>query len=209
MPNGIPFENRIGKTFNRLTILELKLETGVRPRFLCRCSCGSAPRLFLASNVIGNRSLSCGCVKMEANSKRLRVHGLSGTRTHRIWKNMRQRCMNPHNPSWLRYGGRGIQLCDRWKESFENFLSDMGESPNGLSIDRIDNNGNYEPANCRWATSLTQGRNTSTVKLSMSIAKELRNLYASGVRPMHIQKQFGLKRRTLQNVLYGRCWVPA
>lgn len=81
------------------------------------------------------------------------------TRTYRIWCAMRARCQYPSINGYADYGGRGITVCDRWREDFRNFLADMGECPPGLSIDRVDNDGNYEPGNCRWATSLEQRRN--------------------------------------------------
>jgi hypothetical protein len=89
-------------------------------------------------------------------------HGRDGKRTptYLSWQNMRQRCHNPNTPRWDHYGGRGITVCARW-DSFENFLSDMGERPEGTSIDRINNDGNYEPGNCRWATSAEQMSNRS------------------------------------------------
>lgn len=88
-----------------------------------------------------------------------RSHGMTGTRTYRIWKGMRTRCNNPNVRTYMHYGGRGIKVCRRW-DSFENFLADMGEAPVGLSIERVDNDGHYQPENCVWADNKTQRRNT-------------------------------------------------
>ena len=90
-----------------------------------------------------------------------RVHGeaVVTTPTYRVWKNMKARCLNPNSPDYAQWGGRGIRVCDRWLNSYPNFLADMGPRPSGLLLDRIDNEGNYEPGNCRWADAVTQANN--------------------------------------------------
>jgi hypothetical protein len=96
---------------------------------------------------------------VQAKSKRNTTHGLTDTPEHRSWAHMKNRCTNPNNDAWKHYGGRGIRVCDSWLESFEQFLADMGERPNGTSLDRIDVDGHYEPGNCRWATAVEQNNN--------------------------------------------------
>lgn len=87
------------------------------------------------------------------------THGMTGTRTYRSWESMKRRCLNPNERAFPNYGGRGITVCERWLASFENFFADMGECPPGLTLDRRNNDGNYEPGNCRWATYSEQARN--------------------------------------------------
>jgi len=107
-------------------------------------------------------------------------HGYSGTREHATWLDMRNRCRNPAAHNYARYGGRGIKVCDRW-DKFENFISDMGPRPGkGYSIERADNDGHYEPSNCRWATQLEQNRNKSNLYTPEQDAK-IREAVALGL----------------------------
>lgn len=127
--------------------------------FLCDCGATIERR---ASFVRYGDIKSCGCRKSITsgiNGRNTMTHGLTGTKTYRVWVGMKRRCYVRHSNRFHRYGARGITICDRWRNSFENFLADMGERPVGKSLDRIDNDGHYEPGNCRWATAKEQARN--------------------------------------------------
>lgn len=158
--------NLPGDKYHRLVLVEEAPEQTVQAswrRWLCKCDCGTT-RFVLLNHLRGGRSRSCGCLLTEILSNR-RTHGMDGTRTHTIWTNIIQRCTNPNYKHWGNYGGRGISLCPEWNNSFEAFLKDMGECPEGLSIDRIDNNLGYSPSNCRWATTTQQARNQRSNRL--------------------------------------------
>lgn len=143
-----------GQRFGHLTVL-----IRVPPRkWLCRCDCGKEIGVF-TDNLTRNHTTSCGCQKGAMISKSLTTHGKTESRIMHIWEGMKARCLNPNDDRFLDYGGRGITICDRWLESFENFYADMGDPPDKCSIDRIDVNGNYEPSNCRWATQSQQCNN--------------------------------------------------
>jgi hypothetical protein len=154
-----------GVRFGRLTATELVRVNGVRG-WLCVCDCGNTVELETERLRMGT-TRSCGCIRREMAAKLWRfappnpgTHGLSELPEYAVWSAMRQRCINPSDKSFKWYGARGIVVCTRWLVSFEAFIADMGRRPTRKhSIDRIDNDGNYEPGNCRWTTASVQANN--------------------------------------------------
>lgn len=152
----------IGSKWNRLTILEHIEDNRVR----CQCECGneSTPQL---SSVLNENTRSCGCLQLESLRKVVdnnKTHGMTKTGVYSSWRAMRRRCYDPNFLRYERYGGRGITVCEEWDNSFESFYEYMGERPEGMTLDRIDPDGNYEPGNVRWADPKTQSRNQSRYK---------------------------------------------
>lgn len=173
----------VGHRYGRLTVIaEAEAYTvpstgGTRKRWLCECDCGNR-KIVAADSLKRGVSKSCGCYAREITVGHRTKHGWSRRTEPRhdiydIWVCMKARCLNPENANYNNYGGRGIAVCDRWLQ-FENFLADMGERPSKKhSIDRIENNGNYEPGNCRWATKLEQSKNRRTNRKVIYQGEEL------------------------------------
>ena len=152
------FIDLTGQKFGRLTVLsEAGIDKHGKVKWLCRCECGTQKAID-GTNLRRGVIVSCGCLSRELLDKRNHKHGMYGAPIHNAWKVMRRRCREINFISYKDYGGRGITVCERW-DKFENFYADMGDRPEGLSIERIDNNGNYELANCKWATQKEQCRN--------------------------------------------------
>jgi hypothetical protein len=156
------FVDMTGRIIGLWTVLRRVSAEGVCPvLWTCRCECG-IERDVLARSLRNGQSKSCGCERKRKTATRSFKHGHRtnmSNRTYSSWMNMCRRCADPKNNRYRYYGGRGISVCARWKNSFANFLADMEERPLGCTLDRIDPNGNYEPSNCRWATPKTQAGN--------------------------------------------------
>lgn len=170
-----------GRKFGRLTVIGFShskpKKGGSRTYWKCKCECGNETTILGQEIPKGNQK-SCGCLRKEIAIERTKKinlgykHGYYGSKTHNSWKAMKQRCCWEKHVRYKDYGGRGITVCDRWKDSFVNFLEDMGERPEGTTIDRKNNDGNYEPSNCRWATPKEQANNTSRSKKNKKTSED-------------------------------------
>ena len=175
-----------GHVFGKLRVVE-RSGSSLRGRaqWLCECECGKE------TTVVGKRlrsgeTKSCGCLRVDIaveHGMNNKTHGQTKSRTWKSWSCMRERCMNPNAHGYSLYGARGIKICSRW-DRFESFLVDMGERPDGFTIDRIDTDGNYEPGNCRWASWKQQNNNKRNNrrfngKTAAEIADELGTNYVT------------------------------
>ena len=191
------------KKFNRLLVLEKAPNKGHKVVWKCLCDCGNITYVE-AINLTSNRTKSCGCLKMEKLIQRSTTHNKRHTKLYEVWKTMKQRCFNPNNKSFHRYGGRGISVCEEWKNSFSSFYewSMKNGYKQNLSIDRIDNNGDYCPKNCRWADKLTQANNTRTNKY-ISFRGEVKTI-AQWSRTLNIpysKLQPKLQKQSLEEII--------
>ncbi len=156
-----PLPVSIGQIFDRWTVIKGPIKRSSASRlyyYKCRCVCGYTSDVGSHALVHG-LSKSCGCLTREAFVERLYTHGRSKTLEHVSWASMKSRCSNKNFDCYKKYGARGIRVCKRWTK-FENFYADMGPRPSvDHSLDRVDNSGDYEPGNCRWATREQQARN--------------------------------------------------
>lgn len=177
-----------GQRFGRWTLLApTSPSRNNQKQWICRCECGSE-KAVLEGNMKTGKTVSCGCFRTESQALRI-THGKSKSREYKTWSHVIDRCVNPNSKNYIHYGGRGIAMCERWRNSFQAFLDDMGERPHGTEIERIDNEKGYFPDNCRWATRLEQMQNTRLT----------RNLTMNGVTKCLSQwaRDIGISNATL------------
>lgn len=199
-----------GQKFHRWTVVgsKTKSDNGT-PYWPCRCECGTE-RTIKQRSLIKSLSKSCGrCNSLIPPTLKQRGYTTKISREieYRIWSGMRQRCYDPKRVSYPRYGGRGIKICQRWLDSYENFLDDMGRRPTPEhSIDRINSNGDYSPENCRWATRNQQNENRDCVKLNPAILEKIYQRRAEGASDEVIAMEFGIKASSVRRVINGELW---
>lgn len=186
-----------GKKVGRLTVLK-KVREEHPSRWLCECSCGNKKDITYYV-LVKDKIKSCGCLQRENAAKsasmKSRTHGMKRTPTYNSWQSMKSRCYRSKDICFSRYGGRGIKVCSRWENSFENFYDDMGERPEGCTLDRINFDKDYSPENCRWATVQEQQNNRSS-----------NSLFTYKGRTQNIRAwadEFGIGYYTLQGRLFN------
>lgn len=173
---------RIGDQYGRWTVIgHAEQMADGRKRFLCRCQCGNV-RAVRSDMLCGGESLSCGCLRLD----KISTHKKTSTRLYNIWHKMKERCYNPNHAHYINYGGRGIAVCDEWKNNFQAFYD--WATQNGyqehLTLDRIDNSKGYSPSNCRWASAVEQQNNTRRNRL-LTMNGEVKSV-AAWSRERHI-----------------------
>lgn len=190
-----PKEDRIGWVFGMLTIIGNAAPSGKAARYLCRCECGKE-KVILYNNMRRGGSTNCGCQRTKALIASTTSHGLSHTPFYNVWSGMRQRCRDKNHISYYRYGGIGIKSCERW-ESFENFYADMFETYKpGLTLDRIDNKGDYCPENCRWVDWIEQAKTKSN--------STMLDFDGESISLPTLARRFGISQKTLRRrILHG------
>jgi hypothetical protein len=185
-----------GKRFSRLVVIKRAGSRNGFSQWECICDCGNT-RYAIGPALVDGYTKSCGCLYDETRTTCHRTHGERKTRAYTAWSLMRNRCGNPDGKNFDRYGGRGIKVCERWS-LFANFLQDMGQPAQGMTLDRINNDGDYEPLNCRWTDRKTQRRNNS-----MNIRVVLRG---QALTLADACEQLGLKLSTVYMRIHRSGW---
>ncbi len=201
-------EDLVGRRFGRLTVVSIAPKRRKLSYLLCECSCGATNVEVYLGNLTQGKTNSCGCLRRDMTALRNTTHAKSQLVEYQIWCHIIGRCGNKNNPAFASYGGRGIQVCPRWRNSFLSFLADMGPRPKGRwTIERIDNNRGYRSSNCRWATYQEQGQNTRRTKLNSELVLYIKEARSEGKRSYSsLAKELGVSKSCIAHVCSGRVW---
>lgn len=195
--DAFPKRNLTGKKFGRFTVIKFSHWRSRSPYWKCACECGKSVAV-CAYDLIAAKSKSCGCLRTALLRVRCTTHGEAIShklsREYKTWIGIRNRCLTPSSQHYKWYGARGIGICGRWMD-YRNFLADMGRCPDGFSIERINNDGDYEPGNCKWADVVTQANNRRS---NRRIEFDGRNMTLSQWALV-----LGIKRATLSGRILG------
>ena len=202
-------ENRlslVGQRFHRLTVIERADNSAAqKTRWVCLCDCGNHTTV-VGSILRNGHTKSCGCLSREMVIARNTTHGDSNHPLHKIWYQMVRRCTNPDDAAYKYYGGRGIEVCSSWL-GFHAFLADMGERPEGGTLERKNNNGNYCPDNCIWASWNAQHANRRTTKLGWAAVFFARYKHHNGTSIADLCEFFGVHKCTMASAIRGATWA--
>lgn len=198
--------------YGRLTIVgePFKKENSRYRKVIATCICGVTKEYYLHS-LVYSQQLSCGCLRNEAGEKR-KTHGLSNHPLYRAWTEMNRRCYNEKRDNYARYGGRGITVCEEWRNDFKTFYDWAINSgwAEGLWIDRRENDGNYEPSNCRWVTVGESNINRTCVKLTKEKADTIREMYASkNYSQKELANMYGVTKMVISLTVRNKLWQNA
>jgi hypothetical protein len=175
--DSIHLKDMTGQTFSRLTVIERAGSKANGAAWKCKCICGNETIVSRHCLIHGNVQ-SCGCLYRERQREATVTHGLSKHPLYQSWATMISRCENPNATGYRNYGGRGIKVCERWRHSFPNFLKDMGERPDGMTVERKNVNGDYSPENCVWGTHKEQHHNKQSDQKMIDLKSEVDRLRA-------------------------------
>jgi hypothetical protein len=196
----------IGNVYGRLTVISFHHTAKNRVRyFMVRCSCGNEAIVSI-SRLRNRETQSCGCIVIEILKNRSTTHGMSSSKEFISWRDARARCNCPTGRDYLDYGGRGIRVCPEWDNSFDHFYIDMGPCPQGMTLERQDVNGNYDPRNCIWTSKVVQSRNKRTSKFRQSDIDQMRNMHAAGLTAKSISEKYNITTSYLGLIIRREAW---
>ncbi len=201
------FIDETGRRFGRLVVLHRAKNRKTSAYWKCQCDCGGNTETS-GNHLRSGHSTSCGCIAFEKMKAATTTHGLTKMPIYKVWKEMRARCNRQSHARFHNYGGRGIFVCDTWNMSFEAFVKDVGSDYKpDLQLDRINNNGNYEPGNTRWVDAKTNVRNSRIIKIDAQDAGAIKSMLVFGSTQSEIARDFGISKGIVSDIGRNRTWT--